>query len=269
MKRVVIAFLFFAGAITYLGCQKENSGDRSLVKAAKTEGIKKGEPVAFSVENTSGQTARWSVNPSGNVQLTSDGNKATILFRTAGAYSVIASMGNLVQRITVNVSDSVYCDSTRRDSTCGCLCDTMPRDSIPHDTCRNCEPHDTSFALIGDHIHITPQLIDSGSMSGLLLNSITRNYYACSNNHLSTAVNNANGNYDVFYAGVYVSGACMGGATQAQSGNVLFPVQDGTHAFSVTLNDVTYNGSFTKTGMHYSFTWPDTSGVTISPLTIN
>lgn len=58
MKRVLIAFLFFAGAITYLGCQKENSGDRSLVKAAKTEGIKKGEPVAFSVENTSGQTAR-------------------------------------------------------------------------------------------------------------------------------------------------------------------------------------------------------------------
>lgn len=63
MKRVVIAFLFFAGAIAYLGCQKENSGDRSLVKAAKTEGItyngsftKTGTHYSFTWPDTSGVT---------------------------------------------------------------------------------------------------------------------------------------------------------------------------------------------------------------------
>jgi hypothetical protein len=270
MKRVLIAVLFFAAAITYLSCQKENSGDRSLVTAAKTEGIKKGEPVNFSVENTTGQTAKWSVSPSNNVQLNSDGNKATVLFHTAGAYSVTASMGNLVQRIMVNVTDSVYCDSTRRDSTCGCICDTMPRDTIPHDTCHNCQPHDTSFyALTGDHIYINPQRVDTGSLSGLVLNSITRNAYNCSNNYLSTFVSNTNGNYSVYYTGVYISGACTGGFTQSRSARTVFPVQDGTHSFSVTLNSVVYYGSFTKNGTHYSFNWPDTSGVTISPLIIN
>jgi hypothetical protein len=272
MKRVLIACLFFAGALAYIGCQKENSSDQPAVKAAKTNGIKKGEPVLFSVENSSGQTAQWSVSPSNNVQLTSDGNTATVLFRTAGAYSVIATMGNQVQRIPVNVSDSVYCDSTRRDTLCNCLCDTIPRDTIPYDSCRNCQPpsHDTSFySLAGDKIQITPALIDSGSMSGLHLYSVTGSTYSCTNNYLSSTVSSMNGNYDVSYSGVYVAGVCSGGSKQSQSDNVLFPVQDGMHTFSVTLNNVTYHGSFTKTGNHYSFTWPDASGVTISPLVIN
>lgn len=270
MKRLLIPFLFLTGVIGYMSCQKENSSDLSSVKASKTDGIKKDEPVTFSVENTSGQTAKWSVTPSTNVQLTSDGNNATILFRNAGSYSVIANMGNITERIMVNVSDSSYCDSTRKDTCCyPCIPrDTIPNDSIPGDSCRTC-PRDTSLALTGDQIHITPVKIDSGLVSGLIIRAITRNTYPCDNNYLSTVVSATGGNYTVNYTGVYIPWNCFGGQAQSQSSKVLYPVQDGNHVFSVVLNNVIYSGSFRKTGNRYSFTWPYTSGVTISPLTIN
>jgi hypothetical protein len=269
MKRLLIPFLFLTGVMGYLSCQKENSSDPSSVKAAKTDGIKKGEPVTFSVENSSGLTAKWSVTPSTNVQLTSDGNNATILFRNAGSYAVLASIGNITQRITVNVSDSSYCDSTRRDTCCPCIPrDTIPTDTIPGDTCRTC-PHDSTFLpLTGDQIHITPIKIDTGNVSGLIIKAITQNTYPCANNFLSTFASAIGGNYTFNYAGVYFPTGCSGSA-QAQSSRVLYPIRDSLHVFSVVLNNVTYTGSFIKTGNHYSFTWPYTSGVTISPLTIN
>jgi hypothetical protein len=272
MKRLLIPFLFLTGVIGYLSCQKENSSDLSSVKAAKTDGIKKGEPVTFSVENTSGQTAKWSVTPSTNVLLTSDGNNAKILFRNSGSYSVIASMGNITERIMVNVSDSSYCDSTRRDTCCGCPRDTIPRDSIPGDTCRTCGPRDTTLPLTGDQIHITPMKMDSGAVSGLVIKAITQHTYPCVNNYLASFVSitdTTHSNYAFNYTGVYIPRNCASGQAPSKSTIVLSPVQDGYHVFKVLLNNVTYTGSFTKTGNQYSFTWPYTSGVTISPLTIN
>ena len=174
MKKILIPILLFAGIVGYVSCQKERSSDPNPVAAEKTAGIKKGEPVLFSVENYSGQTAKWSVSPASNVQLTSDGNIAKILFGRAGAYQVTATTGGTVARITVNVSDSVYCDSTGHcyDSTWKCHDSTgidtcrfgncPPKDTIPRDTI----PRDSIYSLHGDQIHITPVKIDSGSISG-------------------------------------------------------------------------------------------------------
>ena len=63
MKKILIPILLFAGIVGYVSCQKERSSDPNPVAAEKTAGIKKGEPVLFSVENYSGQTAKWSVSP--------------------------------------------------------------------------------------------------------------------------------------------------------------------------------------------------------------
>src|SRR3954463_5254019 len=126
MKRLLIASFLLTAVIGYMSCQKEHSSDPTSVKAAKTDGIKKGEPVTFTVENTSGQAAKWSVTPATNVSLSSDGDKATVYFRQSGSYSVVASMGNTIQRILVSVTDSSYCDSLHRDSTCGFPTDTIP-----------------------------------------------------------------------------------------------------------------------------------------------
>jgi len=259
--------------IGYMSCQKEHSSDPASLNAAKTEGIKKGEPVNFSVENNSGQAAKWSVSPAANVVLTSDGDKATVYFRRSGSYSVMATMGSTVQRIMVSVTDSSFCDSLRRDSICGFPTDTIP--TIPGDTtrpdttCNNCGPHDSTFSLANDHINIAVIRIDTGNVSGLAIKATTQNTYRCSFNTLITGFSGSGGSYNFEYAGVYVPGGCTSGPVPATSTRILYPVTDGVHPFNVKVAGVTYTGSFTKTGTQFSFTWNDASKVTISPLIIN
>jgi hypothetical protein len=273
MKRLLIPFLLLTAVTGYMSCQKEHSSDPASVNAAKTEGIKKGEPVSFSIENTSGLAAKWSVSPSSNVILTSDGDKATVYFRRSGSYSVMAATGGTIQRIMVNVTDSSFCDSLRRDSICGFPTDTIP--TIPKDTtrpdttCKNCGPHDSTYSLLYDHINITPIRIDTGGVSGLVIKATTRNVYFCPFNTLLTAFSSTNGSYYVAYTGVFVPGGCTGVQVQATSARVAYPVTDGTHTLKVNVSGVIYTGSFTKTGTQYSFNWSDTSKVTISPLIIN
>ncbi len=52
MKRLLIPFLLVTGVIGCMSCQKEHSSGPASVKAAKTEGSKKGETITFTVENT-------------------------------------------------------------------------------------------------------------------------------------------------------------------------------------------------------------------------
>lgn len=273
MKRLLIPFLLLTAAVGYMSCQKEHSSDPASVNAAKTEGIKKGEPVSFSVQNTSGLAAKWSVSPSANVTLTSDGDKATLYFRKSGSYSVMAAMGSTVQRIMVSVTDSSFCDSLRRDSICGFPTDTIP--GIPKDTtrpdttCKNCGPHDSTFTLVNDHINLSVIKIDTGNVSGLAIKATTQNVYPCSFNTLITGFSSSNGSYYFEFSGVNVPGGCTNGPVQATTTRVLYPITEGTHTFKVNVSGVTYVGSFTKTGTQYSFTWNDTSKVTISPLIIN
>jgi hypothetical protein len=146
---------------------------------------------------------------------------------------------------------------------------THHSDTTGTDTCRYCLLHDTTFSLAGDQILIVPVKADSGSYSGLYITATTQNTYPCANTTLVTDLVQYDSGYTVGYYGAHITGFCIPGQSQAHSTKVLFPVQDGTHAFTVVFNNAIYRGSFTKTGSHYSFTWPYSSGVTISPLTIN
>lgn len=269
MKKILVPILLFAGIVGYLSCQKDHSSDPAPVAAEKTEGIKKGEPVLFTVE---GQNAEWAVSPN-NAKITANGNTATILFAKAGSYLVTANTGYSTARITVNVSDSSWCNDIRQmcDSTGTDTCrygNCPPRDTIPHDSIPR---RDSIYSLQNDQIFITPVKIDSGSISGLLIKSATQLSYPCSNNYLLTNLitDSAGIDYTFKYAGVHVPYACSGPSGSAKSTRTLFPVHDGTHVFKVVLNGVTYTGSFTKTGGQYSFNWPYTSGVIISPQTIH
>lgn len=273
MKKILIPILLFASIVSYLSCQKEHSSDPTPVAAEKTEGIKKGEPVLFSVD---GANAQWAVSP-GNAKITTNGNTATILFAKAGSYQVTANTGFSVARITVNVSDSSWCNDIRQmcDSTGTDTCrygNCPPRDTIPHDTIPR---RDSVYSLHNDQIFITPIKLDSAGISGLQIKTGTQLSYPCSNNYLLTNVITAGNDttssksYTFKYAGVVVPSSCFGPSVSSRSTKVIYPIQDGTHAFKVVLNGVTYIGSFTKTGSQYSFNWPYTSGVIISPQTIN
>lgn len=268
MKKILIPILVFASIVGYLSCQKEHSSDPS-VAAEKTEGIKKGEPIVFSVD---GANAQWAVSP-GNAKITTNGNTATILFSKAGSYQVTANTGYSVSRITVNVSDSSWCNDIRQmcDSTGTDTCrygNCPPRDTIPSDTIPR---RDSIYSLHNDQIFITPVKINSGAISGLLIKSATQLSYPCSNNFLiaNFITDTSGANYTFKYAGVHVPYACGGPSGPAKSMRALFPEHNGTYGFKVVLNGITYTGSLTKTGSQYSFNWPYTSGVIISPQTIN
>lgn len=268
MKKILIPFLLCAGIVGYLSCQKEHSSDPNSLNAPKTDGIKKGEPIQFSVNNLSGETARWSVSPATNVQLNSKGNNATVYFGKAGSYTVTALMGGITSRVMVTVSDSSYCDDSTHHR-----CDSIPRDSIPRDSIPVDTTHigrDSLFSILGDQLHLTPSRIDSGSTSGLAIAAITERKYPCLNNYLASyvVISNDSG-YSIHYTGALVPWSCINGQTQARATRVIFPIQNGTHQFSVVVGGVPYTGSFTKTGNQYSFSWPYNSGVIISPQTIN
>jgi len=147
---------------------------------------------------------------------------------------------------------------------------THHSDSTGTDTCSYCHLHDTTFSLAGDQIQMMPVRVDSGSLSGLWITTTTQNTYPCANTTLTTTFSQPDSSgYTFGFFGAHVSGYCIPGQSHAQSTKFLFPVQDGTHAITVVFNNAIYHGSFTKTGNQYSFTWPYSSGVTISPLTIN
>jgi hypothetical protein len=290
MKRILIPLLLLIGVAGYLSCQKVQDSTSSLT-ASKTSGIKKCEPVIFTVNNNNGQPIKWLAGVPVNVRVISadagDSNNLKVVFLQPGNHTVQASWGGRSVSITVNVIDSCYRDSSAVSHYCSCYIDTIPgnptdtipghptdtipghpTDSIPGDTIIN-HPHDTTLSLVGDQIYIMPAIIDTAGYSGLILYSITQHNYVCYNHSLNTLVTGIGGSYTLTYTGVYVPANCQGGMAPAQSSRVLLPIQDGTHAFSVVLNNVTYTGSFTKTGGHYAFTWPYTSGVIISPLTLN
>lgn len=261
MKKVLIPILLFATIVTYLSCQKEHGSGPLPVAAEKTEGIKKGEPILFSVE---GDNAQWAVSP-GNAKITANGNRATILFAKAGSYVVTANTDYTNARITVNVTDTSWCTDTTRH------CDT----SII-DTCRygNCIPRDSIYAIEStDQIFLKPIKNDTGNVSGLLFQATTVKYYPCTNNSLATAVittgfDTTSRTYTFDYQGVVVPASCNGGSKRATSFSMLYPMPDGTHTLKAVLRGITYTGSITKSGNQYSIYWPYTSGVVISPKTL-
>jgi hypothetical protein len=62
---------------------------------------------------------------------------------------------------------------------------------------------------------------------------------------------------------------CSSGEDYGYGGTTWFPIADGNHGFEVVLDGKTYTGSFVKNGETYTFTWPYTAGVTITPLVLN
>ena len=147
---------------------------------------------------------------------------------------------------------------------------TTDSSHIPGDSSHPGGPRDTTLSLIGDQIRISPAGIDSSNVSGLVFASITEKSYPCASSNLVTYITSStDSGYTVYYTGVYIPGTCTTGQAKARSTNTIFPVQNGSHQLNVVLNGTVYTGSFTKTGNQYTFNWPYTSGVTISPLTIN
>lgn len=222
-------------------CKKQVTGETDTLAASKTERIKTGEPIVFALTNApGGATVNWTVSPSGFATIESLNYKATYHFTKAGDYEVKASVNGFWARKTVSVTDSVYTGFPPL---------VWPVSST-------------------DQISLKPVLIDSAGITGLTIAAETRQNYGCTNNVLLSATSQNGTGFQTLFQGIHAPFNCTPGSTGARGVILLFPVTQGLHQFSINLNGLSYNGSFVKAGNVYTFTWPYSSGVTISPLVI-
>ena len=262
MKKL-IPFLVIALAVV-AACQKESSRDAPLLEASHTTAVKKGEPVMFTMA-TSGAIA-WRATPSAGVSINVAGNQAWIRFASAGQYIVTGVSGTDSASTPVTVTDTLYQGDT---STIPGVCTTCP----PPDTVAVppvSHADDTVRFSAGDVLQLQPSIFDSSGATGLSIKATTTENYICEINYLLSSINATGERYELNYPGVFVPYGCQTGAVKASVREpiVFFPIEEGTYPFSVMVNYKRYEGSFIKAGNTYTFTWPHTSSVTISPLVV-
>lgn len=251
MKTKILIAAMATLMLGFISCNKDKneptqSLTQSTVDASKTSKIKKGEPVNFKFSQApEGSTVQWNVIPFIEVQISASGNTASILFGNAGSYTVNATFDKLRGSINVSVLDSIYIPGGGGAPTY--------------------EP------LTGDQIFITVSKMDSVGITGLDFRFITEKKYNCLNHTLLFDNNLSGQNLQVVFNSVMIPTveSCNPGEDYASGGTAWYPIGEGNHGFEVVLDGTTYTGSFEKSGSTYTFTWPYTSGVTITPLVIN
>jgi hypothetical protein len=249
MKKNILIMALSILLIGSVSCKKERDEkvtEQSSLEASMTSNVKRGEPVNFKLSQVPDTIAvQWSVTPSTEVKIIATGNTASVLFGTAGSYSVNAAYDSITANIQVSVQDSIYSQGSN-------------------------DPF-TNVPLTGDQIFITVSKFDSTALSGLNFRFITEKKYKCLNHTLMFDNIFSGQDLKIDFKSVFIPSDkfCATGEDFASSGTAWYPVSTGDHTFAVVLDGKTYTGSFIKTGSSYTFTWPYTSGVTISPLVIN
>lgn len=230
--------------ISIFSCKKNDLSTTSpTMNLAKASGIQRGEPILVSVANTvATDSVKWVVTPSQNVVIRNLGNSASIMFGQSGAYNITASNAGKSTSNMVSVTSTNY---------------TTPQSPI-------IQP------FSNDKISIIPSIIGDHDSAVIALTASTLNSYNCLNNILVGTFDYAQstGSFKITYTGVIQPSDCQAGAVKASGMQFLYPLKDGANPFSVVFNGNTYSGSILRTGNTFTFTWPYSDGVTISPLTI-
>ena len=243
MKTKMLIAAFAALLLGFTSCNKDaNEPALQGVNASKTSEIKKGEPVNFKfTQAPEASPVKWSVVPDDDAQVTASGNTASVLFSNSGIYTVNAIYGTLRGSVDVIVEDSIY---------------NPGGGGTP-----------TYESLTGDQIFITVARYDSMGISGLDFRYITEKKYNCLNHTLLFSNEFTGQDLKVVFNAVYIPSDefCTPGEDYASGGTAWYPVEDGSHGFEVFLDGNTYTGSFVKSGSTYTFNWPYTSGVILTP----
>ncbi len=238
-----MATIGFMLAVSFIACKKNDAPVNNSLEATKKSAILKGEPVVFTMPQATGNTVNWSVNPSANTQLSTSGNKASILFASKGTYVVTAVSGNNTTSTSVSVLDSIYDGSNV-----------------------------TSPAILpfvsNETIKITVSKIDSGAISGLLLSSITNNAYQGLGNSLVSTFTPGTKSFGINFQKVSLMAGYSNGASKAGGFHFFYPIADGSNTLTINFNGTTYTGTIVKNGNAYSINWNYSSGITISPTSL-
>lgn len=251
---VIVLFLFFL-----CSCNKNTTSSGGSISAGLTlskSTVKIGEPVIATTNNmavTSGIT--WSTPSNGQVWPAAHTDSATFVFTHAGSYQIAAFIPNSSTTMGALTGDSSMAVVTVTDSVYG---DT----STVH-----CDVITVKTLSTDDQISLTPI---SFSDTGLIFIAHTQDLYTyspildCGGN-----IPPSNGAYECDFNSTFEY-VCYGSPTPTPaSGIVSFTsVANGTYNLVFKLNGTTYQGSVTVTDTNCTITWNYSSGVTISPLTI-
>jgi hypothetical protein len=246
-----LLFLIPALSFLILSCTKHpvSTSDKAILLLSKTA-VKIGEPMYATLSRQANNTnVVWSSNSDAHIWPTTNTDSAIYIFTSPGTYTIKANFQS-------NINGS-------NDSTNGNITVT---DSIFSDTV-TCNVIVVKNLTADDQINLTP--VDY-SDTGLVFVAHTTNLYDHS------PILNSNGDIQVTESGfeVNISSAllfpCTGSAAPAPAvGQVaLTGLTNRTYTLSFKLNNTTYSGLMIVTESNISFDWTSSSGVTISPLTI-
>ncbi|HLX90839.1 MAG TPA: hypothetical protein VKR32_04115 [Puia sp.] len=251
-----LAILFF---LAFASCTKnqKNSTPKATISLSSSE-VKRNEPVVATTNATSSNlVVRWTVNSApSQTWLASSGNKSVFIFSNGGNFTITASYFTDSTTTTafgssssqVSVSDSIYNDSSGQWASCTALLQ---------------EPITNS-----DQIFLTPV---SYSDTGLTFVAHTQETYGDQYPHLDyMAMSDTTSGYGFVFATVTESpcGNSTGTPTPATSIPSISQLSQGTNNFTIDFHGTIYTGTITVTNSECTFQWNYTSGVIMSPLTI-
>jgi hypothetical protein len=247
----IFKILVFSGAAAavIIACNKQGSSSSAkpgLTLSKST--VARGEQLVASAQPASATAiVRFKVFPTTGTSLFSGKDQATAIFASSGTYTVTAnyytdSVGAPYDSSSspVTVSDSIF----------------NPAPPIQSDT----------SALAGDAIQIQP--ITASDTGGLILVAQTTKLYDCypQLNYYFSKIGNT---IEIYFLDVASQPGVCGGVSNTAKAYIFGEAPaNGVYNFNVILNTATYRGTLTVTDQNFTFDWPYTSGVTISPLVI-
>jgi hypothetical protein len=223
-----------------------NYGSNFSMTAERFVNIYENEPVVFSVHNSSlGSSLGWSVftSDTSNSYTVSPNNAnktATIIFNGKGYFVISADDGVDFQRRTVWVNSVL-----------------------------NSNPNlDTVPFVLGDKLQLKPSVEQTTNGKKLVITATTSKKYHCSTDKILSY--NSNSEYIIDYSGVTVAPIPCNPRDVASCTNSFKNMQVGTHPFIINFGNKTYSGTVNLNALGtYTFTWANTSEVSVSPLVVN
>jgi hypothetical protein len=220
-----------------IAADKVKSSKLNGLGASKIIGIKRREPVIFTLTgDLPPANYRWKVTPMEYIFINKGSVSTAITFDKAGTYTVVAQDSITLDSvfISVEVGTGIY--------------------------------RDVQESLTADEVISVTPITYADSASHLDFSAITKNNYSCSNNSLTYSLGKNGDTYFINFREVNVPAGCSGDASKAKNDIIFYwPVSENkTYNLEITLNNVTYSGTFERKGTKYEFIWPYTTGVILT-----
>jgi hypothetical protein len=127
---------------------------------------------------------------------------------------------------------------------------------------------DTVPFIMGDKLQLKPSVEQTTNGKKLVITANTVKKYHCSTDKILSY--NSNSEYIIDYSGVLIAPNPCNPRSTAGCANSFKNVQVGTHPFIINFGNKTYSGTINLNAVGtYTFTWADTSEISIYPLVVN